>query len=332
MYNTFNSSPQLAILIKKYLDSRIVGQERYKTRMAMGVTKHLNMGIRSPIMVIGPTGSGKSFTIKCLKECEFIPRNMYSILVHDISRQVPEGICGNTLEDLMNAYKELLKSDNNRSGKGIICLDEADKILVTTGYSEIIMKTEVQNQLMNILQGEEIYGVDTSKILFVLCGAFPALDKIEHQSYKQPIGFNTQPDEPLHTPNNTIRDDLIAIGTQRELLGRITSIIKIDPLDERQLRAILLHPQNGVLTGKKNEFLKEQIELEIKDSAVKPIIEMIKRENLGARSVVNVIDQILDDCDYYAIENGYNHIVIDGESIINRAPKYSKKGKIDLQL
>lgn len=316
-------SNKYPVYIKNTLDQYMVGQNAYKEKIAMAVFKHYKYGIRNPIMVIGPSGSGKTFLIELLEKVKVLPDN-YNVMIIDGSRQTPAGIVGDDITTMIDQWKALCRRNSNRDCRGIIFIDEIDKLIMpnTTSNGENI-NAMTQYQLMNIISGAKVEGIDTNNILFVLGGAFVQLDELEGKTQKQ-IGF-IQNQEVKKGEN--LRDSLIKVGAQREFLGRITSIVRLDKLSRLELKTLLLHPHNGVLAKKKREFEQEGLTLDIREEVYDLIIEKVIQENLGARSLVNILDSILDDSDYYAIANDYQKICVTRETLESGKLEYSKANK-----
>ncbi len=314
----------------KTFDKQIVGQYEYKESVAMAIYKQCYKNTTQPIMVIAPTGSGKTFLFDVFKNSSMKPQN-YTITSINISRLTEEGVHGQDLDDIFISYKEQCQLEGNRQMRGLIYIDEIDKLIspsiVTNGDTVTNKNAQIQHQLMQILDGGTIAGIDTKKVLFVFGGAFHQLDYIEIPEVRHnPIGFvNT----PISTPDDrllaekSIRDELLEIGFQREFLGRITKIVRLKALNRTELKAILLHPSRGEISKLKKEYASDGIELEIKDDAVDQILDAVVSENLGARSVSNILEQLLDGVWFRCIANDYNKVVIDKNADI----KYMKVRK-----
>lgn len=326
MENKINISNQFPVNLKRQLDITMVGQNKYKEKTAMAIYKHIKYGIRDPFLVIGPSGSGKTYLMQQLKKYDLLPKD-YSVMVYDYSRQTPAGIAGDDISDMLESWRDLCDKDKNTKKRGIIFLDEIDKIIMPMStINHENMNATVQFQLMNALQGTYMEGVDTNNILFVLGGAFVELDKYraEKNNKKRTIGFTTGEEE-SSIVRDDIREDLINIGAQREFVGRIKGIVQLESLNRRELKALLLHPTNGVIAKKKYEFQREGLTLTIDCDVEKYLIDSVIKEGLGARSLNNVLDRVLDDCDFHALEKGYTHIHIDLNAIKNGTPLYSKE-------
>lgn len=325
------------VLLVKELDISIVGQKEYKEAVAMGIYTQCYKDSVKPIMVIGPTGSGKSFLFKILKKTLLKPEK-YTIMSFNISRLTEEGVQGQDIDDIFTEYRALCESENNYEYRGLIHIDEIDKLIypsyVSSGSGSFNRNSQTQHQLMQILDGETIAGVPTNNILFVFSGAFHQLDERKAEAKCKSIGFNSAFDEnPVSSLcKDSLRNDLIEIGFRREFLGRINQIIKIDALNEMELKAILLHPTRGIIAQKKQQYASDGIELIVENDAIDTMISAVMEENLGARSVSNIVEKLLNGAWFNCIANDYNQIIVDAASVMDGKIKYKKIKKMERKL
>lgn len=311
----------LPVQIKTHLDASIVGQENYKKALAMATYKYIEFGVTEPLLVIGPTGSGKTFTIEQLKKCRSLPRDV-SVMTWDVSRLTPSGYQGDSLSDLFNAWK--MQCFREKTKRGIIYLDEVDKIFApNTDASGENINAAVQLQVMNCLGGIKCEGVDTSNLLFILGGAFTGLEKIERKQ-SNIIGFAK---ETTHyaLEQNTLREALREFGIEKEMLGRIPKIVRLSPLNAAQLETILLHPTKGVLAAKKRQFQRQHISFEIEKDVINWIIEKVVQEDLGARSVKNIVEELFGNYDYEMLEKGYDKMKLTMDVVRGEKPIFIKE-------
>lgn len=315
------------LLLVKELDKYLVGQRAYKETIAMSIYMQCYKETVNPVMVIGPTGSGKSYLFKILMNLRLRPEN-YTIMSINISRLTEEGIHGQDIDDIFMGFKQLCEMEKNYEYRGLIHIDEIDKLV----YSSYVLSgnanrnTIIQHQLMQILDGGTIAGVPTKNILFVFSGAFHQLDELDKKEVKQnPIGFVTDKTKDSSiVSKDSLRNDLLEVGFQREFLGRINQIVKLNALTETELKAILLHPSRGVISRLKRNYASDGIDLVIGDDAIDGIIKAVVSENLGARSVGNIVETILNGAWFHCIANNLNQIVVDKDVIKGGAPKYNK--------
>ncbi len=314
------------VLLKKKLDCYMVGNEQYKEAVCMALYQFFKNKKRTNILVIGPTGTGKSYLFECLPMTKLMPKK-HTVMYYNVSRLTEEGVVGPGVKEMLMRFKEQCKAEGNASELGIIFCDEIDKIIkesfVSVGGSVENKNAAVQHQLMQILDGGTVEGVDTKKILFVFGGAFTGIDNANEEQTREIIGFGAKQEKlPDQKATESIRERLIEYGFQREFLGRIGQIIELEKLSRKELKAILLHPTNGVLPRLQQEFLAEGIELVVEPAAINELIDMIDKENLGARSVRNVMTRVLDGCMFKCFEKGYDKIIVNKESIRDGFVKY----------
>ncbi len=315
-----------AIEIKKLLDAYMVGQDSYKQLLAMMVSKHLVAGKTASALIIGPTGSGKTMPFEILKKSKIIPKD-YTIVSVNVSRLTEEGVVGPSLTDIMSDFAKLCEMKGS-SYKGIIHIDEIDKVVypdyVTNAGTDKNKNNAVQHQIMQLLDGGTIEGVPVDDILFVFTGAFSRLFEEENKKEQvRQIGFMAQNDrkDPA-SENNTIRDQLIDIGFQREFLGRINHVVRLNELTKYELKAILLHPQIGEIAKITKEYRDDGIEVEVKENAIDEIIKRIIEEKLGARSVKNIMTSIMEGVWFKCMEKGYDLVIIDKNTIMTGKVNY----------
>ncbi|MBR6146863.1 MAG: AAA family ATPase [Lachnospiraceae bacterium] len=320
---------KLAINIKKDLDRNMIGQNNYKELMAEILSKHIVDDKVSSSLIIGPTGSGKTFLIDLLRKSKYIP-SYYTIMSINVSRLTEEGISGPSLSDYLSEYVSLCKSKLNRQYKGLIYFDEVDKIVMPSYISTSGVSSDknapVQHQLMQVLDGGSIDGISVKNTMFVFGGAFHKLDENkEEQSNQNTIGFlSGEISNNNVIIKNDIRDKLIDFGFQREFLGRIQHICRINALTEKELAVCLLHPSNGIISKIQRAYEEDGIRLECKPSAVDELIKAIKAQNLGARSVNNVMLSLLEGAWFKCINGEYDRIVIDKKSILTGEVIYER--------
>lgn len=319
-----------AIQIKKLLDMHMVGQEPYKQLLAMTVSKHIVTGKTASCLIIGPTGSGKTMPFDILRRSKLIPKD-YAIFSVNVSRLTEEGVVGPSLKDILDDFSGLCHMKGNSECKGIIHIDEIDKIVypdtVISGGSEKNRNNAVQHQIMQLLDGGTVEGVPLDDILFVFTGAFSKLDeKEEQEEHVRTIGFlpaENKMSDPC-SKNNSIRDQLLDIGFQREFLGRINHVVRLNELSKNELKAILLHPQNGEIAKIKKEYKDDGIDVDINVGAIDEIVNRIQEEKLGARSVRNIMSSLLEGVWFKCIENGYDHVTIDKNTVLKGIVTYDK--------
>ena len=314
-------------LIREW-DKYMVGQREYKEALARNLYRYVVKGETvSPLLVIGPTGSGKTFLPTLLAKSKLCPRD-FTVFLKNISCLTMEGVKGEDLDEIFKEYGAVCQSQGNRGYRGLIYLDEVDKLVTSQVNSTDLVAEQgrmVQHQLMKILDGGKIAGVPLDKIMFVFGGAFYQLrDRKEEKEQVQPIGFVTEAaQKPTLWKENTIRENLIENGFQREFLGRIGQIVQLQALNAAELKALFLHPTRGVLSKLQKEYEADGIRLVVEDTAVDDIIQSVVQENLGARSLTNIMEQLLSGAWFRCIEEGYDKIIINKGTLCGEGVTFS---------
>lgn len=329
--NEEKSSLPKCIQIKKALDENMYGQEKAKKVIALAVDKFLRNGDREVILLKGPTGSGKTFLVENLSKCDVVQENMV-VYTYDASQLTPAGFNGAEVADIFKSYRKLKMMPSTFARKGIIFIDEIDKILrPNTDSNGENVNALVQSQLLSAIQGASIAGVDTREILFVLGGAFSDLEKVEKKKERKCIGIQTQTDTGARKRDYgiSLRDQMLEAGAEPEFMGRVSTIVEMEQLDRTVLRRILCDKKNGVIAKKQKEFKDYGVELEVEEEVIEEILNMVENENLGARSVKNVLNEIVEDRLYDCVEAGYDKMTIHLNALLyGEEPLYHhKKGK-----
>ena len=320
--------------LKHELDKYIVGQNKYKETIAMSIYRHVKSGYVAPVLIKGPTGSGKTFLFQCLKKSKLLPAN-YTCMMTNVSRLTEEGIKGPDIEDIFVEYKSLCQNEKNMLYRGIIYIDEIDKIIsssvVNTAEGSIDRNATIQHQLMQILDGGKMAGVPTDNILFVFGGAFYKLDEMgEKKTGHRAVGFGKSAENECVVKTDTIRERMIELGFQREFLGRIGQIVELEELSKNELLTILMHPTRGLLSKIQKEYEADGIKIYFEPEAIDLIIESVVREKLGARSVRNIVEKLLSGAWYHCIDGEYDKIVINRDSVLTGKINYKKQRTVDI--
>ncbi len=320
-----NEEEALYARLYQHLDKYVVGQEDVKKTITMAVYRYIKHGKRNPVLMIGPTGCGKNYLMEKLAEFEDV-RNEMIVYTYDASGLTSAGYKGNDVMDIFTGFKKASHIKGKSCKKGIIYLDEIDKIVMpnTDGNGENT-NAFVQHQLLSAIAGTaEISGVDTKNILFILGGAFGQLDELGKEKQTS-FGFGTQESIWEKESDATLRENLVAYGAQKEFLGRINSIVRMRRLNQEELKKILLHEETGVLNLKKQEFAFDGLELEFQNEVVDLIAEKVYKENLGARSAVNIVETLLGNYDFEMLMNGDTKMIVHAGMLKGEEPFFERE-------
>jgi len=335
------------------LDDYIVGQDEAKQAMAVAVYNHYkrlnynNSNLtkkveldKSNILLIGPTGVGKTLLAKSLARMLDVP-----FVCADATTLTEAGYVGEDVDSVLLKLLDKANGDKQRAEMGIIYIDEIDKIakkLDVRNFTRDVSGEGVQQSLLKILEGSVVnltttmrktqksdeITLDTSNILFICGGAFVNLSKIvETRKNSTHLGFTSPP--PTHKPSYTYLDDveptdLIEFGLIPEFVGRLPVVIGLHPLDKKSLVNILTKPKNNLIDQFKTLFKLDGVELSFSKSAINLIANKAIKLGLGARGLRTVMEEMLLPAMFSApSERGLEKIIID-ENFINHKTQPEK--------
>ncbi len=318
--------------IRRYLDEHIVGQAEAKIGLSVAVYNHFKRLedldeddkahrddtelSKGNILMIGPTGTGKTLFARTLAKKMGVP-----FAIADATTLTEAGYVGEDVESIIKNLWLAAGKDAELASKGIICVDEIDKIARTGSSNSSVRDVSgegVQQALLKIIEGQTVtiqpngprargqadsVEIDTTQILFICCGAFEGLDDIVKQRLSQaPIGFGADPSRSKIEKSELLAkvrsQDLVRFGLIPEFIGRVPVTVVLQELDKEELLEILWKPKNALLKQYQKLLELQDIDLQFEDDALDAIVQKAIERSSGARGLRAIVEETMLDIMY----------------------------------
>ena len=321
--------------LKDYLDSYVIGQSKAKKTLSIAVYNHYKKAIannqnrnikfdKSNVAIIGPTGSGKTLTVSTLANKLEVP-----FTVVDASNYTKSGYKGKDVAEIIKKLYKESKGNIERTKKGIVYIDEIDKLAVNKTGSMNSANEAVQQELLKLLEGNEVEitlnedkniteTIDTTDILFIVSGAFVGIEDIIKNRLKRENKLDK-----IDTILNKINSkDIVEFGIIPELVGRIPVVTNLNELEINDLVKILTETKNSIIKQYQEMFRIDDVELEFTKDSLRVIAKQAKENGTGARGLKNIVEDNVRDIMFNIPSQDIKKCIISKEVILkNEKPK-----------